>query len=354
MMRSSSETALLKVACDLYDGMDGGRVSILVTLDISAAFDTIDASILLERMVVYFGVSGKALQWLSSYLTQKRQCVRVDGVLSPVLVLPSGVPQGSVLGPVLFSAFIAPLADVIDSFHILHHQYADDMNLYHSFSASHQQSCLESVSECLNLVNNWFLTNGLLVNQSKSNSIFIGTSVQTGKVDSSGVEIGGAKIPLSENIKSLGVVFDQGLTFEDHVKAVCRTCYFHIKSLRMLRPSLDTGTAETIGRSIIMSRLDYCNSLLVFTSKRNIHRLQMVQNQLARVVSGSSYRQSAAPILLSLRWLPVQQRIEYKIVNMVFKSRINFLPEYLSRGLTVYTSVHRSCQIITAEYICCA
>ena len=83
--------------------------------------------------------------------------------------------------------------------------------------------------------------------------------------------MGGSKIPLSENIKSLGVVFDQKLTFENHVKAVCRTCYFHIKSLRMLRPSLDTGTAETIGHSIIMSRLDYCNSLLAFTSKRNIH-----------------------------------------------------------------------------------
>ena len=77
--------------------------------------------------------------------------------------------------------------------------------------------------------------------------------------------------------KSLGEVFDQRLTLENHVKAVCRTCNFHIKSLRVLRPSLDTGTAEIIDRSIIMSRLDYCNSLLAFTSKRNIHRRQMVQ-----------------------------------------------------------------------------
>jgi hypothetical protein len=188
-------------------------------------------------------------------------------------------------------------SDVIDSFHISHHQYADDTNLYHSFSASDQQSCLETVSECLNSVNNWFLTNGLLVNPGKSDSIFIGTTVQTRKVDSSGVEMRGSKIPLSDKIKSLGVVFDQRLTFENHVKAVCRTCYFHIKSLRVLRPSLDTGTVEIIGRSIIMSRLDYCNSLLAFTSKRNIHRLQMVQNQW--VVSGSGYRQSATPILFS-------------------------------------------------------
>ena len=107
----------------------------------------------------------------------------------------------------------------------------------------------------------------------------------------------------------------------------------------MLRPSLDTGTAKTIGCSIIMSRLDYCNSLLAFTSKQNIHRLQMVQNQLTRVMSGSGFRQSAAPILLSFHWLSVQRRSDYKIVNMVFKSRMNFLPEYLYRDLTVYTSV---------------
>ena len=282
-MQSSSETALLKVASDLYDGMDDGWVSILVILDISVAFDTIDASILLERMEVYFGVTGRALQWLSFYLTQ---CVKVDGVLSPVSILPSGVPQGSVLGPVLFSAFIAPLADVIDSFHISHHQYADDTNLYHSFSASDQQSSLE---DCIKMLE--------FSEQLVSNTWFTCAM----KVDSFGVEMGGSKIPLSDKIKSLGVVFDQRLTFENHAKAVCRTCYFHIKSLRVLRPSLDTVTAEIIGRSIIMSMVGlFFNSLLAFTSLRNIHRLQMVQNQLARVVSGSGYRQNAAPILFCI------------------------------------------------------
>lgn len=336
--RCSTETALLKVVSDLYDGMDNGRVSVLVTLDISAAFDTIDTSILLERMEVYFGVTGKALLWIFSYLNQRKQCVKVDGIESPVTTLSAGVPQGSVLGPVLFSAFIAPLADVIDSFNIPHHQYADDTNLYHSFTALDQQSCLDHVSDCLNSVNNWFLTNGLLVNPSKSDSIFIGTSAQTKKINSPGVIMDGTLIPLSETVKSLGVVLDQHLTFEKHVKNLCRTCNFHIRSLRSLCSSLDSKTAETIGRSIVMSKMDYCNSLLAFTSKRNIHRIQVVQNNLARLVSGSDYRQSAAPILSSLHWLPIEQRIKYKITTMVFKSRINLLPEYLSNSLTVFTS----------------
>ena len=162
-----------------------------MTLDISAAFDTIDTSILLERMETYFGVTGRALQWIFSYLEQRKQTVMVDGVGSPVVTLPAGVPQGSVLGPVLFSAFIAPLADVIDSFHILHHQYADDTNLYHSFSTLDQRGCLDHVSDCLNSVNNWFLTNGLLVNPGKSDSIFIGTSVRVKRMDGPGVVMGG-------------------------------------------------------------------------------------------------------------------------------------------------------------------
>ena len=104
----STETALLKVTSDLCGSMDNGQVSMLVTLDISAAFDTIDSSILLDRMKLYFGVDGKALSWIKSYLDQRSQYVKLNGVASPVCRLQAGVPQGSVLGPELFSSFIAP------------------------------------------------------------------------------------------------------------------------------------------------------------------------------------------------------------------------------------------------------
>ena len=130
-----------------------------------------------------------------------------------------------------------------------------------------------------------------------------------------------------------------GLSLEDHVKNVCRVCNYHIKGLRSLRTSLDSSTAETIGRSIVMSRLDYCNSLLIGTSRRNIHRLQMVQNNLARVVSGVNFRENVHQVLTALHWLPVEQRIKFKVNVLVFKSRINCLPDYLLRDLTVYSSV---------------
>ena len=335
----STETALLKVTSDLCGSMDNGNVSMLVTLDISAAFDTIDSSILFDRMKLYFGVDGKALCWIKSYLDQRSQYVKLNGVASPVFRLQAGVPQGSVLGPELFSSFIAPLADVIKSFGLTHHQYADDTNLYHSFSARNQQSCIDLMTDCLNSVNNLFLTNGLLVNPNKSDSMFVGTAVQLKKIVCDGIRMGGEVVPLSSSVKSLGVIVDRQIKLDSHVKNVCRICNFHSRGLRSLRSPLDDVTAETIGRAIVMSRVDYCNSLLSHTSAKNIHSLQLVQNSLARVVSDAAFRDRIRPVLARLHWLSVKQRIDYKLSTLVFKSRLNSLPDYLSRGLVIHESL---------------
>ena len=126
------------------------------------------------------------------------------------------------------------------------------------------------------------------------------------------------------------------------MKNVCRICNFHIRGLRSLRSSLDDVTAETIGRAVVMSRVDYCNSLLSHTSAKNIHSLQLVQNSLARVVSGAAFRHfrdRIRPVLARLHWLPVKQRIEYKLSTLVFKSRLNLLPEYLSSKLVIHESL---------------
>ena len=138
---------------------------------------------------------------------------------------------------------------------------------------------------------------------------------------------------------SLGVIIDGQLKLDSHVKNVCRICNFHIRGLRSLLSSLDDVTTETIGRAIVMSRVDYCNSLLSHTSAKNIHSLQLVQNSLARVVSGAAFRDRIRPVLARLHWLPVKQRIDYKLCTLVFKSRLNLLPDYLSSALVINESL---------------
>ena len=125
----STETALLKIHNDVLTAMDSGKVTALTLLDISAAFDTIDHSILLQRLEMWYGFGGLVISWLRSYLSDRFQSVQLDHCLSKNVTLPFGVPQGSVLGPLLFSLYTGPLNRVIASQSVPHHLYADDSQL---------------------------------------------------------------------------------------------------------------------------------------------------------------------------------------------------------------------------------
>lgn len=126
----STETALVKLHSDICMAMDRQQVTLMVMIDLSAAFDTIDHHILLHRLTSRFGIKGSAWDWLKSYLTSRSQSVVVNGVSSPSVDLSFGVPQGSVLGPLLFTMYIAPLYDIIDKHLQLVSAYADDQSIY--------------------------------------------------------------------------------------------------------------------------------------------------------------------------------------------------------------------------------
>ena len=126
----STETALLKVLNDVYESVDARVPTVIAALDISAAFDTICHSKLLNRLRDEFGVEGVVLTWIESYLSGRSHFVRIDQQSSTTSKLDSGVPQGSVLGPLLFAAYVSPVGDVIQKAGLKHHQYADDTQLY--------------------------------------------------------------------------------------------------------------------------------------------------------------------------------------------------------------------------------
>jgi hypothetical protein len=137
-------------------------------------------------------------------------------------------------------------------------------------------------------------------------------------------------------MKSLGVILDRKLTFNQHVNSVVKACNYHIRALRFIRPALDRNTANTIACSIVGSRLDYCNSLLNGTSQANIAKLQRVQNTLARVVSGANMRNHITPVLKNLHWLPISVRIEYKVALLTHQVLTTSQPEYLRDTVSLY------------------
>ena len=147
----STETALLKIQNDILLAMDNQQVSILVLLDLSAAFDTVNHDVLLQRLKERCGVHGKALEWFESYLTDRFQMVKLKEITSKRVALHCGLPQGSVLGPLLFLVYTLPLGDIIRNKGLQFHLYADDTQIYMSFKPNNSglANSLERIEQCV-------------------------------------------------------------------------------------------------------------------------------------------------------------------------------------------------------------
>ena len=310
--------------------MDSSHLSLLVFLDLTAAFDTINHQKLLQRLSSEYGFCSLALKWLETYLVGRTQYVRVGQASGPLTPCLTGVPQGSVLGPLLFSIYISPISRLIGSHGVLHHKYADDTTLYVKLG-NQPDNDTAIFEQCLTDTATWFLENDMQLNPSKSEAMLLGTAAKLQKSSpAQPLSINGSPIPTSKHIKIIGVTFDNSLTFNQHTSNICQESNFHIRALRHIRPLIDQTTANTLACSIVHSRLDYCNSLLAGTSDHNIKRLQVVQNNLARVVCSASRRDSATELLKKLHWLPIKYRIEYKLAAITHKVINDKSPVYLS------------------------
>ena len=333
----STETALTKIHNDLTLAINRRQVSALILLDLSAAFDTINHSILIQRLRSVFGISGSALSILSSYLTDRSQSVLIGKSLSSEIPLARGVPQGSVLGPLLFSLYTTPLSHILNESQVQFHMYADDTQLYVSFSGSDSNQALSSLSSVLDRLYYWFCDNKLSINPSKTEFLLVGTPQQRSKVADASVSFRNLKLSHTESARNLGVMFDSELSFNSHISNVCRSSFFFIRQLRQLRSTLDYDSAVILANSIIHSKLDYCNSLFSGLPIFSIARLQRVQNSLARVVCKSKKFSTPASTLLNrLHWLNIAQRIKYKIASLTFKALYYHKPSYLSDLLVNY------------------
>ena len=332
----STETALLKIVNDINTTMESRSCSILLSLDISAAFDTIDIDRLVGRLDSDFGIGGMALAWLRSYLTGRSCYVAIGDSKSETWICDSGVPQGSVLGPILFSAFVSPISRIPGHFRIQYHQYADDVQLYAELRST-DPAHLQHLSDCVAALTHWFLVNGLQLNASKSEAMILGTRQGMSKLNQATLfDINGETVPVKESIKILGVQLDSALSMNIQVKETVKVCNYHIRALRHVRRSVTFEATKTIVHGLVTARLDYCNSLLLGTSKSNIAKLQHVQNDLARVVLRAPWRSSSKPLLEKLHWLPVPERITYKVAVTTFKAHSCEQPAYLHEMLNNY------------------
>ena len=246
----STETALLHIKNDIHISLSKGMPTALVLLDLSAAFDTIDHTVLLDCLSSWFGFGGVVLDWFSSYLSGRVQSVKVGDTFSEPANIMFGVPQGSVLGPILFSLYTTPLNKLISSHKTInYHFYADDTQLYMPLTQTNCTTALVTLQECLADVQSWMTANKLKLNPNKTEFILFGTKSQRAKLSGCfPVDICGSKISPTDKVRNLGVIFDSDFSFSKQVVSVCRSCFVGLRDLRRIRRHLTKKHSNYIGK----------------------------------------------------------------------------------------------------------
>ncbi|XP_026176392.1 uncharacterized protein LOC113138288 [Mastacembelus armatus] len=329
----STESALIKVFNDIFTCSDTGDFVVLILLDLSAAFDTVDHNILISRLHDVVGIRGLALEWFRSYLVARTFSVGLASFESSSAPLSSGVPQGSVLGPLLFSLYLLPLGHIFRQHGISFHFYADDTQVYFPLKKKEGFSIARLLA-CLDDIKAWMALNFLHFNEAKTEVMLVGSSASS---VSSGVNLGPLTSYLIPLVTNLGFKMDRDLKFDKQIGAVVKSVFFHLRRLAKLRPLVSKQHFELVIHAFVTSRLDYCNALYLGVSQASLLRLQLVQNAAARLLTGTRKYKHITPILAALHWLPVSFRVHFKVLLFVFKSLNGLAPPYLTELLHPYT-----------------
>ena len=285
----------------------------LLLLGLSAAFDH---RILLATLTDRFGIDGKAHNWFKSYLSGRMQFVAIGSAHSSSLSLNCGVPQGSVLGPILYLLYVDPLGDIMRHHNVSFHSYADDTQLYVSFKSfisgdlSRARSTLEA---CGQDIDKWMLCNKLKVNDDKTELLIFHAKHRPAPLLDQ-FQVATSSVTSSTSAKNIGVVLDSTLSLDKHVTQICKSSFYSIRNISRIRKFLSLQTAKILVHAFVTSKLDNCNSLLYDLPKTLLQRLPYVLNSAARLVTLSRKSDHVTPPILQLHWLPDEQRIELKVL----------------------------------------
>ena len=236
-------------------------------------------------------------------------------------------------GPILFVLYTTPLSDIIANHSVNHQLFADDTQLQKSAPLNEVTDLTKELNACTDNIKTWMTENHLKLNDDKTEALLFPFSSSlkpsTGPFPDS-ITLGSHNIAFSDSARNLGFILDSKLSMKKHIIKICQTAYFELKRINSIRRFLTEDATKTLVTSYILSRLDYCNCLLMGTPNSVIQPLQKIQNFAARLVLLAPRHHHATPLLEKLHWLLISERIKYKVACMCFSAINGSGPAYLS------------------------
>lgn len=328
----SAQTALLGILEDARVAAEGGKVTVLVSFDMSKAFDTIPHDKLLVKLRG-IGCSDGVLEWFRSYLSNRRQAVRMEnGNHTDWLLTNTGVPQGSVLGPLLFLIFINDLPGCLK--YSRHAIFADDTQIYIHAPFAELSSYIRLIFKDASSIASWTTANGLNLNPDKTTVIILSSRGYRTRIkldELPRLMLNGTSIPYSSHIKTLGIFLDSTLDWNRQVNEMSRRVHFALHSLSCFRKSLTRSVRLQLSQALVLPLFDYGSPLLTSLTMAQVNRLHCLHNACVRFVHGSIPRMSnVTPYRISIGWLSATSRREYLTTSLAFTVLRTGQPTYLS------------------------
>jgi exonuclease III len=332
--RYSTETAILKISSDIFERLGRGEIVLVLSLDFSKAFDTVCHDILLKKLS-YHGVHGTELKWFSSYLQHRTQQVQVNGKRSSIFDINSGVPQGSILSPLLYIVYTADMPLCLEC--ACYYSYADDTQLLHSGKADQINDVITELEADFQHVAQWAASNLLKLNADKTQFLvlkgnnLLSTSVQ--------LRLQGQPVIPSEKMKILGVFFDSSMSFTAHADYIASKVSGFLRMFAHRRNKLPRKTLILLVNAYVSSQLSYCLSALC-VSPSLCEKFQQLQNYAVRVIFGLHKFSHVSHLRNNLCWPSIKQLAVMKFGVIVHRAIYGTTPNYLRLNLSQFLPSH--------------